>query len=618
MAERGEPLQRHANARAVGPHCLATERPANGRSGQNTSIRRFRRFPSASRPKVLAMSAVSGREGASRVHTSASKGGAAARERGDWRASAPAPDRNALMATRGPCALKCNDPHADVNKPQRRFIRGALARWRASECPATGSDAFAYWCRQTYRVRSSAPLTTPHNPFGSLRADGSTRCPSSGDVGIACHLPPAPCARRFFPFTFSSSPLAARRIPHTPSVLMRLRSTFSRFHLFSRFRSSIRARRKRMSDSPEAATKAASEAAKVATSAKSPLASPASTDLAAIAADESHSKPSQQNSISTTTPSSDPATETNRDSFAEPSNSASRTPSSDSDDGDTIVDEPPSKQPISPVSAASGQNPTPPLDIIHSVANTSSVPPLSPVSDSTTPTPRTGVFSIFSPRNGKSTSPLRRLFSPRWFIDESLPDYDYVEHIKNLEPTYEPEPPLLPTPSQHAEGRICLVLDLDETLVHSSFTPLPNADFEIPLDMQGEIHTVYVKKRPGVDNFLKKASEWFEIVIFTASLALYANPVVDLLDPHNLVELRLYREHCVLIGGCYVKDIAKLGRDLKRTVIIDNSPLSYVLQPENAIPISAFFTDDNDRELDKTLALLEQARKLDDVRKALT
>lgn len=154
--------------------------------------------------------------------------------------------------------------------------------------------------------------------------------------------------------------------------------------------------------------------------------------------------------------------------------------------------------------------------------------------------------------------------------------------------------------------------------MHSSFTPIAGADFEIPLEMQGETHTVYVKKRPGVDEFLAKVSQWYEIVVFTASLALYANPVMDLLDPKNLVQLRLYREHCVLIGGCYVKDIARLGRDLKRTFIIDNSPLSYVLQPENAIPITAFFTDDSDRELEKTLALLEQAKHLKDVRKAFS
>lgn len=201
--------------------------------------------------------------------------------------------------------------------------------------------------------------------------------------------------------------------------------------------------------------------------------------------------------------------------------------------------------------------------------------------------------------------------------DYSFDHLDYAEQLKRIEPCFEPESPLLPS-LPTAQDRICLVLDLDETLVHSSFTPLDGADFEIPLEMGGDMHTVYVKKRPGVDDFLKKASEWFEIVIFTASLALYANPVVDLLDPRKLVQLRLYREHCVFIGGCYVKDIAKLGRDLKRTFIIDNSPLSYVFQPENAIPITAFFTDDNDRELDKTLALLEQARDMEDVREAFS
>lgn len=201
---------------------------------------------------------------------------------------------------------------------------------------------------------------------------------------------------------------------------------------------------------------------------------------------------------------------------------------------------------------------------------------------------------------------------------EDLNELEFSSQLKNIRPSYEPKSPLLPDASPHVADRICLVLDLDETLVHSSFTPIPGADYEIPLNMHGEVHTVYVKKRPGVDHFLRQASEWYEIVVFTASLALYANPVMDLLDPHKLVQMRLYREHCVLVGGCYVKDIAKLGRDLRRTFIIDNSPLSYVLQPENAIPISAFFTDDNDRELEKTLAILEQARHLKDVRRALS
>lgn len=194
---------------------------------------------------------------------------------------------------------------------------------------------------------------------------------------------------------------------------------------------------------------------------------------------------------------------------------------------------------------------------------------------------------------------------------------EQAQRLRTLEPTYEPKSPLLPMRPGNAKDRICLVLDLDETLVHSSFDPFPGgADFSVPLEMPGDRHTVYVKKRPFVDEFLAKCSQWYEVVVFTASLALYANPVMDVLDPTNHVQLRLYREHCVLIGGCYVKDMRKLGRDLKRVFIVDNSPLSYVLQPENAIPISSWYDDENDRELEKTLAHLEQAKNVKDVRQA--
>jgi carboxy-terminal domain RNA polymerase II polypeptide A small phosphatase len=222
-----------------------------------------------------------------------------------------------------------------------------------------------------------------------------------------------------------------------------------------------------------------------------------------------------------------------------------------------------------------------------------------------------------------STCPPRRRFLSRLCAclaprpaDEDMPVSiaDFHAQLSQLEPTYEPEGPLLPDAAPEYADRPCLVLDLDETLVHSSFTPIDGADFEIPLDMQGETHTVFVKKRPGVDDFLAACAETWEVIIFTASLSLYADPVMELLDPGGLCCDRLYREHCVLVGGCYVKDIAKLGRDLKRTLIVDNSPLSYALQPENAVPIEAFFTDPDDRELDKTLLLLNKAASLKDVR----
>jgi len=51
------------------------------------------------------------------------------------------------------------------------------------------------------------------------------------------------------------------------------------------------------------------------------------------------------------------------------------------------------------------------------------------------------------------------------------------------------------------KGRKCLVLDLDETLVHSSFRPVPGPDFIISIELDGVTHRVYVQKRPGVDHF---------------------------------------------------------------------------------------------------------------------
>jgi carboxy-terminal domain RNA polymerase II polypeptide A small phosphatase len=74
---------------------------------------------------------------------------------------------------------------------------------------------------------------------------------------------------------------------------------------------------------------------------------------------------------------------------------------------------------------------------------------------------------------------------------------------------------LLPPPDRTTPKK-CLALDLDETLVHSSFqvipsplllskvcrssTPLqyvPNADFVIPVTIEDMVHNVYVIKRPG-------------------------------------------------------------------------------------------------------------------------
>jgi len=176
-----------------------------------------------------------------------------------------------------------------------------------------------------------------------------------------------------------------------------------------------------------------------------------------------------------------------------------------------------------------------------------------------------------------------------------------------------PQKALLPDPRPEEAGRKCIVIDLDETLVHSSFKPINNADFIVPVEIDNVIHQVYVLKRPYVDEFLCRVGELFECVLFTASLAKYADPVADLLDKWDVFHCRLFRESCVFHRGNYVKDLSRLGRELHKILIVDNSPASYVFHPDNAVPCSSWFEDMDDRELLDLIPLLEKLSSVDSV-----
>jgi len=184
-----------------------------------------------------------------------------------------------------------------------------------------------------------------------------------------------------------------------------------------------------------------------------------------------------------------------------------------------------------------------------------------------------------------------------------------------------PKAPLLKFVAPPDHGKKCLVLDLDETLVHSTFVVPEAYDLIVPLILpDGSYQNIYVAKRPGVDGFLRDMCEMFEVVIFTASLSRYADPVIDFLTEgmwaHGAtksptgapsIRHRLYRESCLFLQGLYVKDLSRLGRDLEHTVIVDNSPASFLLQPDNGIPIRSWFDDPMDAEL---MRLAESLRLL--------
>jgi RNA polymerase II subunit A small phosphatase-like protein len=180
-----------------------------------------------------------------------------------------------------------------------------------------------------------------------------------------------------------------------------------------------------------------------------------------------------------------------------------------------------------------------------------------------------------------------------------------------------PDKHLLP-PLRNAErAKICLIIDLDETLVHSVFRPVPNADFVVPVEIDGQVHQIYVTKRPHVDEFLRRVGELYECVLFTASLAKYADPVADLLDPNRIFHARLFRESCTYYNGNYIKDLSRLGRDIRKVIIIDNSPLSYLFHQDNAVPVTSWFDDMHDTELLTLIPIFERLASVDDVIPAL-
>ncbi|EPY54146.1 NLI interacting factor family phosphatase [Schizosaccharomyces cryophilus OY26] len=172
---------------------------------------------------------------------------------------------------------------------------------------------------------------------------------------------------------------------------------------------------------------------------------------------------------------------------------------------------------------------------------------------------------------------------------------------------------LLPPIAKEDEGKKCLILDLDETLVHSSFKYIEPADYVVSIEIDGVYHDVRVVKRPGVDLFLQRMGEIFEIVVFTASLAKYADPVLDMLDNFQVVRHRLFREACCNYEGNFVKDLSQLGRNLEDAIILDNSPSSYIFHPSHAVPISSWFNDMHDMELLDLIPFLEHLSRVSDV-----
>ena len=138
-----------------------------------------------------------------------------------------------------------------------------------------------------------------------------------------------------------------------------------------------------------------------------------------------------------------------------------------------------------------------------------------------------------------------------------------------------------------------LILDLDETLIH----------FKMNTEEENE---GILQIRPGVIPFLEKVGKFYELIVFTAATQDYGDLLIDAIEENNLYfEHRFYRQHTVIIGNDFVKDLNRIGRPIDKMIIVDNMPQNFRLQKENGINIKAFWGEDaNDNALEELGTIL--------------
>lgn len=198
--------------------------------------------------------------------------------------------------------------------------------------------------------------------------------------------------------------------------------------------------------------------------------------------------------------------------------------------------------------------------------------------------------------------------------------------VPRIEPRTARSPRALSSPhnaSANSPRRKKLVIDLDETLIHSQFEPCLS-DLQVPMTMDGVQYTAYVHVRPGCAEFLKKAVSLCDTVIWTASLECYAGPVIDEIERLAGISRlpRMFRESCKQCDdGGYYKDLRscleKGETSIAHVAILDNTPAVARFNPSNLINIASWYDDRSDRALLDLIPLIERMAAADNVYDAI-
>jgi len=186
---------------------------------------------------------------------------------------------------------------------------------------------------------------------------------------------------------------------------------------------------------------------------------------------------------------------------------------------------------------------------------------------------------------------------------------------------------------------------------------IENQPFDQPISVTfptGETIDAGINIRPFAYDCLKKAQQFYQVVVFTASHKSYADTVLDTLEREfkkaeylteeerelmeqagsaaerssllrrikqnqKLFDFRLYRDHCIKTPeGIFIKDLSIIrNRNLATVMIVDNAVYSFGFQLENGIPIIPFYSpqvNPDDQELKHLIYYFEQVHARDDVR----
>lgn len=159
-----------------------------------------------------------------------------------------------------------------------------------------------------------------------------------------------------------------------------------------------------------------------------------------------------------------------------------------------------------------------------------------------------------------------------------------------------------------------IVVDLDDTLVHVTQLLPKDLEKDNYFTIVVKRRKFYVQMRPNLRAFLDKLSNLFNIYVFTASEASYANKIIDIILPNVKSCCRFFKDSCSHFYGYLVKDLELINKPLNQILLIDDSAGSALKNPNNLVKIKPWNGEKDDNILSSLIKVLENIAPDEDLR----